>query len=110
VYTSQWEKIVFCNFTLKIKEPDNCCSLNNGDIVLIKNIATDNKNIIIIGNKYKSKTDFYNEPCKSSDLGIYLIENVVNDLQSWNINEISHKCIKLLFKDKCVIFPLLHSV
>lgn len=42
-------KKAFCNFTLKIKEPDNCCTLNNGDIVLIKNIASDNKNIVIIG-------------------------------------------------------------
>ncbi|XP_077277432.1 uncharacterized protein LOC143905729 [Temnothorax americanus] len=106
---SQWEKIVFSNFTLKIKDPNNCCSLNNGDIVLIKNIASNNKNIVIIGNKYNSKKDFYNEPCNSSDLGIYLVDNVVNDLQSWNISEISHKCIRLHFKDKFVIFPLLHS-
>jgi len=82
LYTSQWETIVFPNFTLKIKNSDNCCSLNNGDIVLIKNFASNDKNTVIIGNKYKSKKDFYNEPCKSSDLGIYLVENVVNDLQS----------------------------
>lgn len=101
---------MFSNFTLKIKEPDNCCTLNNGDIILIKNIASNNENTVIIGNKFKSKKDFYNEPCKSSDLGIYLVKNVANNFQSWNINEISHKCIRLNFEDNFVIFPLLHSV
>lgn len=54
LYRSQWEKIVFPNFTLKIKEPDNCCRLNNGHIILIKNIASiDSENAVIIGNKYQ---------------------------------------------------------
>lgn len=88
LYTSQWEKAVSPNFTLKIKESDNCCSLNNDGIILIKNIASNSENTVIIGNKYESTKVFYNEPYKSSDLGIHLIENIVNSLQSWNINKI----------------------
>jgi len=111
LYRSQWKKIVFPNFTLKIKEPDNCCRLSNGDIILIKNIASiDSENAVIIGNKYESITDFYNELCKSSDLGIHLVENISKNLQRWNINEILHKCVRLQFKDKFVVFPLLHSL
>lgn len=67
---NQFGKVVFKQFILKINEPDNCCSLKNGNVIVIRNFVINNKGFFIIGNKYKTLTDFYTMPCESSKLGI----------------------------------------
>jgi len=62
----------------------------------------------VIEHKYKSLTDFYSEPCKSSKLGIYLVDDLGN-LQTWSLEQIAYKCLKLKYKNQYVVFPLLHS-
>lgn len=99
---------MFKQFILKLCEPDNCCRLRDGNIIIIKNFVLDNEASVVIGNKYKTLTDFYTVPCKSSQLNIYLIDNI-GDLESWDLREVANKCIKLKFKNKYVVFPLLHS-
>ncbi|KYN04984.1 hypothetical protein ALC62_04129, partial [Cyphomyrmex costatus] len=55
---NQFSKVTFENYTLKTEKPDNCCSLNNGTIVVIRNFISNNEGTFIIGHKYKSLTDF----------------------------------------------------
>lgn len=105
---NQFSKVTFKNYSLQTEEPDNCCSLIDGTIIVIRNFASDNKGTFVIGHKYKSLTDFYSEPCKSSKLGIYLVNDIGN-LQMWNLEQIAYKCLKLKYKNQYVIFPLLHS-
>lgn len=100
---------------MQTKEPNNCCCLRDGSIIIIRNFVSyynhnDAIRTIIIGHKFESLQEFYTEPCESSQLGIHLAEHIMDPLQSWDINEIDYKCLKLNFKDKFVIFPLLHSV
>lgn len=104
----QFSKVTFENYTLKTDEPDNCCYLSDGAIIIVKNFVSNDKDIFVIGHKYKSFIDFYSEPCRSSKLGIYLVDNLGN-LQMWNIAQIVCKCLKLKYKNKYVVFPLLHS-
>lgn len=105
---NQFGKVVFKQFILKINEPDNCCSLKDGNIILIRNFVVNNEGLFVIGKKYKMLTDFYTIPCESSKLGIYVINDVGN-LESWDLEQIANKCIKLKYKNKYVVFPLLHS-
>lgn len=104
---NQFGKITFENYTLKTEEPDNCCCLIDGAIVIIKNFISNNEGTFIIGHKYNTFTDFYSEPCKSSELGIYLVDNLGN-LQTWTLEQIAYKCLKLKYEDQYVVFPLLH--
>lgn len=104
----QYNKITFATYTLTTKEPDNCCSLIDGTIVVIRNYVVSNRKAFIIGHKYKSLIDFYSEPCKSSKFGIYLVNDLGN-LQIWNLEQIAYKCLKLKYKDQYVVFPLLHT-
>lgn len=97
---------MFQNYSLKTDEPDNCCSLTDGAIIIIKNFISND--IFVIGHKYKSLNDFYSEPCLSSKLGIYLVDNLGN-LQIWNLEQIAYKCLKLKYKNQYVVFPLLHT-
>lgn len=103
----QFSKIIFKNYILKREEPDNCCSLI-GTIVVIRNLVSDTKGTFIIGHKYKSLADFYSEPCKSSKLGIYLVNDLGN-LEIWNLKQVAYKCLQLKFKNHYVIFSLLYS-
>lgn len=107
--SKQWEKILFCNFTLKIQEPDNCCCLHDGSIINIKNFVSNDVNNFLLGHKYQTLQDLYSQPCRSSQLKIFVVNNDISPLQKWNINEVAYKCIKLKFNDKFVIFPMLHS-
>lgn len=93
---------------IKREESDNYCSLIDGTIVVIRNLVSDTKGTFIIGHKYKSLADFYFEPCKSSKLGIYLVNDLGN-LEIWNLEQVAYKCLQLKFKNHYVIFPLLHS-
>lgn len=107
--TSQFSKVAFGKYILKTKEPDNCCSLIDETIIVIKNFISNEEGNFVIGCKYNnSRTDFYSEPCKSSKLGIYLVNNLEN-LQAWNLQKIAYKCLKLEYKNQYVVFPLLHS-
>lgn len=54
-----------------------------------------------------SKEDFYDIPCKSSALDIYLMKEV-EELRYWPLSEINMKLMKLPFKDQHVVLPLLH--
>lgn len=104
----QFSKVKFKNFMLKTREPDNCCCLNDGTIIVIKNFASNIEGTIVIGHKYRSLQDFYSEPCKSSTFGIYVVDNI-GHLQNWNLGQIAYKCLKLKLKDKHIVFPLMHS-
>ncbi|KYN27353.1 hypothetical protein ALC57_03261 [Trachymyrmex cornetzi] len=107
---NQFSKVVFKQFILKQCEPDNCCSLKDESIIVIKNFIVNEDGPVVIGNKYKTLTDFYTVPCKlqSSKLDIYLVSDVGN-LESWDLEQIANKCIKLKFENKYVVFPLLYS-
>lgn len=105
---NQFSTIIFNKFKLKTNEPENCCSLIDNTIVLIKNFISTNDGNFVIGHKYKSLTDFYSKPCKSSKFGIYLVDDLSN-LQAWNLKQIAYKCIKLEYKKKIVVIPMLHT-
>jgi len=78
---NQFSKVTFENYTLKTEESDNCCYLiDDGTIVIIRNFVSNDEDTFVIGHKYKSHTDFYFEPCKSSKLCIYLVDGVVIEL------------------------------
>jgi len=104
----QFNKVTFENYTLKTNEPDNCCFLTSGAVIIIKNFVSNDKDIFVIGHKYNSLIDFYVEPCKSSKFGIYLVDNLGN-LEMWNLELIAYKYLKLKYKNQYVVFPLLHS-
>ncbi|CAG9817178.1 unnamed protein product [Phaedon cochleariae] len=107
--SKQFKKIIFEHFTLRINEPDNCCFLDCGFVILIQNIVVIGRERKIIGNRFLSLTDFYETPCKSSELGIFLAKPDLGPLEIFDLRQISFKCVKLIYKNDFVIFPLLHT-
>ncbi|XP_076247885.1 uncharacterized protein LOC143187548 [Calliopsis andreniformis] len=98
------------NFILKVTDPDNCCCLSDGTIIVVKNLILSDDDYKILGRKFLVLKDFYEKPCKSSKLGIFLVEPYnLGPLEIFNIKYIAYKCVKLEIAEKLVIFPLIHS-
>lgn len=108
-YCKQFKKITFQLFSLKISDRDNCCSLKDGTVVLVKNFVVRDGEYCI-GIAYKKMQNCYILPCASSELGIYLVDSKNEiELKEWNIKEGDYKCMRLKFSDRSfVVFPLSH--
>lgn len=105
----QYMEIKFKYFSLGLSEANNCCSLDNGTIICVKNIIQSNNNqSFLIGEEFLIKENVYTQPCESSELGVYLVSHK-SSLKSWNANEILCKCFKIPYGDKFVVFPLVHT-
>lgn len=72
----QYDKVIYKTFILKTVEPDNCCCLTNKGIILIKNFVANNSGSYVIGNRFSNVKDFYTKPCRSSEIGIYLVSDL----------------------------------
>ncbi|EFN62126.1 hypothetical protein EAG_00312, partial [Camponotus floridanus] len=97
------------DFTLSIYNPNNCCSLNDGSIVIIENIVTNAANdLFIIGRKFINLSDLYTDPCNSSFLGIYKSTAKCENLLAWPLTFVKTKYVKFNFYDTFILLPLLH--
>lgn len=83
--------------------------LKSKKIVNIKNIAlvSSDKDIKIFGTHYCQLANFFEIPCESTELDIFLASQE-SSIQAWNVSDIETKCMKLKFQNKFVIYPLLH--
>lgn len=74
-------------FIVKLNNADNCFMVENGDIILIENIATSKSDhsLVVIGRQYEKLTEYFNTPCSSKLLGIHAASRL-GPLQSWKFD------------------------
>lgn len=91
------------------KKPDCFILTHLNTIVQIVEIkkATTNQPMIIIGKTFLEKEDLFTEPLKSSQLSIYIIRNLSEDLNHWNMSDINNKMIVFNFKNKLIAIPII---
>lgn len=106
-HSPQFKEIKFPNYTLNTTKGNNCCCTEDKSIVSIENFVSYEGKIVAIGRKFLQRSDFYDNPCKSSDFNIYLVDRL-SKLQAWDIKDISCKMAKLPYKNSFVVFPLNH--
>jgi len=109
----QYNKLLFYNFKFKSQiDADSYFCSNNNEIVKLINIAysTNTGQVTLIGKKFDCMQDFYDEPIKSSHFGIYIVDNLSNTLQTWQISDIKKKVMVFNFEDKSIAVPFLHSM
>lgn len=106
-FEKEYKKCTFKYFTLSTSSGNNCCLLKDMSVVLIENFAIRNNNYYIIGKKFQNVSNFFNEPCQSSRLNIYSVDNL-GSTSLWLVNDVSNKFV-IFPNNKCfVVFPLLH--
>lgn len=105
----QFKSITYSTFRLKTSPPDNCCILQNKDIVVISNIIKSSEGYGFICQRYISKDLFYDSPCPSSEIDIFKSkERFLGPLEELNGDDVYCKCIKFHFENDIILMPLLH--
>ncbi|EZA56037.1 hypothetical protein X777_04040 [Ooceraea biroi] len=69
----QYKSVECMSFKVDANSKANdCCELQDNTILLLRNIAycTESKELVIIGNQFECKENYYNTPCDSSVLDI----------------------------------------
>lgn len=113
-YNPQYKIIRSLNTTIRIDTlADNCCGLIDGNIIEVKNIAycRELNTNVVIGNEFCHRKDFYDIPCPSSLIGIFIVENLNLELKMWPVENVTIKYVKLQLvtkENKFAVFPLLH--
>lgn len=111
--TDAHKKIVFPSFTVTTKQSDNCCYVienNDVTIVCIEGIGYFGKEAVILGRSFLNKSSLPNYPCDSTNLGIYVVQNL-SDLQMWPVSSIEKKGFRIPLKNDSasyLVLPLLH--
>lgn len=112
-YSSQFLFYKWSNFTIHIKRlADRFILTNKEEIVKVVNIvqlAKPNNKIIIVGYKFLNKVDFYNNPINSSQLDIWIVQDLSNVLQYWELTDIKSKMLILVHGNKNIAMSILHS-
>lgn len=112
-YTDPQYKVVTSS-TMKLRvgsRADSCCSLNDGTIVVLQNIAYCPRRqiLVIIGNAFLKKENLFSVPCDSSNIGIYLVYEL-SKLKAWPLANVTKKYVKLpVSSNKFAVFTLLNT-
>lgn len=104
------EKLIYKNMKISVKLPDNTVAVGN-QIYVIKEIIFIDGKYKCIGTTFKYVDNLYQYPIPSSKLGIYYVKSInINTSTAFFVNDISHKCLRLPFKEGFGVFPIIHHV
>jgi hypothetical protein len=110
---SQQYRVLHLNFFKFTSSVNNsCCKLIDNSIVLIKNFVYSNalQSMAIVCKHFESISDFFNSPLpQSSKLGIFVVNNLSENLSVRRISDISEKMVLLELNNTRLVLPLLHS-
>lgn len=104
----QYKKIQWNNTILSLKEGDNAVITSNYDVIKIVNFVDTASGIFVIGKRFEKYRDLYTVPCKSSDLNIYIVQNLYEQPNKWHLSDILYKAILIQYKNKdaFISFPM----
>jgi hypothetical protein len=106
----QYTTMHYRNFIYSKNIADHCCILKNNSVIVIKNIATHNSGLVIIGHEFLERVDAFTVPCASAHVGIFLCSNLCTQLNTWPINSIKTRAMKIPKQGKYLVISLLHGI
>lgn len=106
----QYRIVKFDNFKLTLNKNNSCCKMTCGSIVEIFNLAYCPllEKHVIIGKKYKCISNFYDNPCPSSLIGIHFVDQLDDNFSYWPLSQVSKKLTRYPHASGFVVIPLLH--
>jgi len=107
----QYKKITLNQIKLNIKTNiESYILTKNGDVVKIFNIVQcNNKKILLIGKKFEKIIAFYEKPVNSKLFDIYIVYNLLEELECWNDNEVKKKMMVIVHENISVAIPIIHT-
>ena len=90
---------------------DSCFVFNSGDIGLVRNIVKKDGEIYVVYQSFEKQNVFFDYPCPSANLGIFLVNKLCNNCQIAKYCNIVKKCVCMKIGDDgsgYVCVPLAH--
>ena len=86
------KKLIFVNFELLNRTPNNFCAMSDGSIIVCKDfVIDDNGSSHIIGQKFCHMSDAFVKPFRSSNFGIFLGTNLSEIREIWPASQVTAK-------------------
>lgn len=97
----------FKNFKIAKSEPDNCAMLNDKSVIIL-DVYEENNICYISTKQFLSTKSFFDTPCASEKIGIFIISPITADnIIKIPVTLIKRKCLKIKYLDNSyVIIPL----
>ena len=83
---SQYKKFKSASFEFVVDGKNNFCQLQDGSICQINNIIANEERILFYVSKFHVITDFYEQPIKSSTVGVYKC-SLLSDVSTFHLLE-----------------------
>lgn len=106
----QYKKVVFKEFELTTSEPNSCCKLSDGSIVLLTNIFYCNnaKLMKLLCRKFLEISDFFGDSfCKSTKLGTSVFKKLSDEIVR-DVSDIVEKMVLISVENITIVVPFLH--
>lgn len=107
-----YRKVVFEDFELSLKTPDNCCLIKTNSkplILLIEAIGTKDGKEYVFGKTIRNTFSLPDYPIGDSrHVGIFALGKLSDNIQSYEVGEIDTKMVYCLYKNKGYAIEMLH--
>lgn len=100
-------KLLFPNFELTTKRPNNCCILKDSSIIFIRYIGKKNNDTIVIAGRFLKKRPVRNLEYFSHFTDICEVD-ILTNLRVYSAKEIEKKACLFDHKNKLLVVPLIH--
>ena len=103
----QYRAVQLKSYTISLSDADNCVQIGS-DVVLVRNIISNDCDTYVAYNSFLCKEDFFTYPTASSNLGIFQVSNVSTELKVANLQTVKVKYVLLPYRNKMVALPIIH--
>jgi len=105
----QFHSVATKHFTLSTSDGNKCFTSSEGETVFLSNIIRNHRGeILLAGQNFSRKCDFYDFPMRSSTLNIFTVTLLQDRTSYWNLNDVTSKNIAIPLGESYVCFPLIH--
>jgi len=108
----QYSSLKLENMTIKTKvDADSYLMTKDKRLIKVVNIISNERNSegILICKYFQNSYPLFLNPIRSTELDIYVVNNLSNELIWYHINDISKKMILIPHNNEQILLPLLHS-
>ena len=101
---SQYRSVKTEKFSIKLNSKD-CCARVGGNVCLVRNIIFDEGETYIVYQKFGHMDNLFTTPLESRLLGIIVVSNLDDTIQTAKLSDVEAKCVLLPYKRKQVAIP-----
>lgn len=108
---TSYKSFQYDSFILKSNLKDSCCMLSSGIPIEVQGFGVVNEENVLFGKHFENLENFFTEPIESmNNLGVMLVDAPGNEIFIHKVEDVDYKLIRLPYRDRFVIMPMLHHL